>query len=100
MRRLARVVPLAMAVAGLLGAAPALAANGTGVSGKPTVAPQTGGGNGSLDAKTTTLDGGAKVVPTTRTIAHWRGSSTDPTNGVTYSYNMAGSDPFNCSGTG
>jgi hypothetical protein len=46
----------------------------------------------------TTTDGGASVLPTTRTIAHWWGSALDPANGVTYGYNMVGADPNNCSG--
>ena len=51
----------------------------------------------ALQAKTTTI-GGAPVLPTTRTVAHWWGSTTDPHNGVTYGYNMVGADPDNCSG--
>src|SRR5258705_6003019 len=46
----------------------------------------------------TTIEGGADVLPTTRTIPHWFGQTTDPNNGVTYGYNMVGSDPNNCSG--
>src|SRR5215212_8540150 len=42
--------------------------------------------------------GGADVLPTTRTVAHWFGSTLDPNNGVTYGYNMVGADPYNCSG--
>ncbi|HEU0027137.1 MAG TPA: hypothetical protein VFQ25_08480 [Ktedonobacterales bacterium] len=51
----------------------------------------------TLKAMTTTM-GGADVLPTTRTIPHWWGSTLDPSNGVTYGYNMAGADPDNCSG--
>jgi hypothetical protein len=51
-----------------------------------------------LRALTVTV-GGASVLPTTRTIPHWWGSTFDPHNGVTYGYNMAGSDPNNCSGS-
>jgi hypothetical protein len=51
-----------------------------------------------LQASYTTI-GGADVLPTTRTVAHWWGSSLDPSNGVTYGYNMVGADPNNCSGT-
>ena len=40
-----------------------------------------------LKARSTTI-GGASVLPTTRTIPHWFGQTTDPTNGVTYGYNM------------
>lgn len=53
----------------------------------------------SLKAMTTTI-GGASVLPTTRTIPHWYGQTTDPNNGVTYGYNMVGSDPYSCSGAG
>ena len=47
-----------------------------------------------------TTVGGAQVLPTTRTIAHWFGSTLDPNNGITYGYNMVGADPNNCSGSG
>ena len=50
-----------------------------------------------LRAMTTTI-GGASVLPTTRTVQHWFGSTLDPHNGVTYGYNMVGADPNNCSG--
>lgn len=50
-----------------------------------------------LRALTTTI-GGASVLPTTRTVAHWWGSAVDPHNGVTYGYNMVGADPNNCTG--
>ncbi len=53
----------------------------------------------SLQALTTTV-GGASVLPTTRTVTHWWGSTLDPNNGVTYGYNMVGADPNNCSGSG
>lgn len=36
---------------------------------------------------------GADPLETDRTIPHWHGQFTDPTNGVTYGFNMAGSDP-------
>jgi hypothetical protein len=52
----------------------------------------------SMQASTTVI-GGAPVLPTTRTVAHWWGSSLDPTNGVTYGYNMVGANPFTCSGS-
>ena len=51
-----------------------------------------------LHALTTTV-GGASVLPTTRTIPHWWGSTLDPSNGITYGYNMVGADPNNCSGS-
>jgi hypothetical protein len=46
----------------------------------------------------TTTEGGATVLPTTRTVPHWFGTTTDPTNGVTYGYNMVGANPNACSG--
>ena len=52
-----------------------------------------------LRAMTTTI-GGASVLPTTRTVQHWFGSTADPHNGITYGYNMVGADPNNCSGAG
>jgi hypothetical protein len=52
-----------------------------------------------LQANFTTIGGGADVLPTTRTIAHWWGSTTNPDDGITYGYNMVGSDPNNCPGT-
>lgn len=53
----------------------------------------------ALKAMTTTI-GGADVLPTTRTVAHWWGSTLDPNNGVTYGYNMVGANPNNCTGAG
>jgi hypothetical protein len=50
-----------------------------------------------LRAITTTV-GGATVLPTTRTLPHWWGSSVDPSNGVAYGYNMVGANPNTCSG--
>jgi hypothetical protein len=43
--------------------------------------------------------GGANPLPTTRTVAHWWGSSVNPDNGVTYGYNMVGADPNACTGS-
>src|SRR5262245_37767189 len=50
-----------------------------------------------MRALTTTI-GGALVLPTTRTVTHWFGSTLDPNNGIIYGYNMVGADPNNCSG--
>jgi len=36
---------------------------------------------------------GTEPVATDRTVPHWHGQFTDPTNGVTYGFNMVGSDP-------
>jgi hypothetical protein len=51
----------------------------------------------ALQSMTTTI-GGAPVLATTRTVAHWWGSTVDPHNGVTYGYNMVGANPNTCSG--
>jgi len=51
-----------------------------------------------LKAMTSTIGGGAQPLPTDRTVAHWFGSTADPSDGVTYGYNMVGADPNNCSG--
>ncbi|GAA1980189.1 hypothetical protein GCM10009817_21130 [Terrabacter lapilli] len=50
-----------------------------------------------LKAQSITM-GGATVLPTTRTITHWFGQTKDPSNGVTYGYNMVGANPHTCSG--
>ena len=88
---------LAGLATGLLSASPALAA-GTGVSGKPTVKPKPISAS-AFDPTTTTIGGGVSVLPTTRTIPHWWGSTTNPDNGVTYGYNMVGANPNSCSGS-
>src|SRR5215469_14660744 len=86
-RMLAVAVPVA--VGGLLAglAAPSASAASPGpvqVSGKPIF---------------TTL-GGASPLPTDKTVPHWFGSYTDPTNGGTYGYNMVGNgDPRTYTGT-
>ncbi len=73
------------------------AGTGTGgVTGTPTVTPIVLN-DSALKAETTTV-GGATVLPTTRTVPHWFGSSPNPNDGITYGYNMVGSDPFTCSG--
>lgn len=69
---------------------PAFAAGGT-----ATVQPQ---GISNAQALTATV-GGASVLPTTRTIPHWFGSTLNPQNGVVYGYNMVGADPNNCVGS-
>jgi hypothetical protein len=89
---------LAAIAIGLLTATPALA-DKTGISGKPTARPQ------PIDARsfsptTTTIGGGANVLPSTRTLTHWWGSAMNPDDGVTYGFNMVGADPNTCSGSG
>jgi len=66
-------------------------------SGTPTIEPQLIQ-DSQMKALSTT-EGGADVLPTTRTVAHWWGSTLDPHNGITYGYNMVGADPNNCSGS-
>jgi hypothetical protein len=48
-----------------------------------------------MKALSTTI-GGANVLPTTRTVQHWFGSTLNPHDGVTYGYNMVGANPNNC----
>jgi hypothetical protein len=71
---------------------------GTGVSGTPTVKPKPISAS-SFDPTSTTIGGGVSVLPTTRTVPHWWGSTTNPQNGITYGYNMAGADPNSCAGS-
>ena len=52
----------------------------------------------SMKALTTT-EGGADVLPSTRTVPHWFGTAVNPADGVTYGFNMVGADPNNCSGS-
>jgi hypothetical protein len=52
----------------------------------------------SMTALTAT-EGGADVLPTTKTVPHWFGTTTNPDNGITYGYNMVGADPNTCSGS-
>jgi len=73
----------------------ALAASGTVIAAAPSGVPIID--DASLQALTSTI-GGASVLPTTRTVAHWFGTTLNPNDGVTYGYNMVGSDPNNCSG--
>jgi hypothetical protein len=96
-RKLVALLASLAALIAVIGVSGASAGNGgTGVSGTPTVTPQVIN-DSSLQASTKTI-GGAKVQPTTKTVAHWHGSAVDPNNGVTYGYNMVGADPGNCSG--
>lgn len=37
--------------------------------------------------------GGAQPLPTSRTVQHWIGESTNPIDGITYRYNVVGADP-------
>ncbi|MEP6977982.1 MAG: hypothetical protein ABI948_08005 [Thermoleophilia bacterium] len=74
---------------------------GTGAAAKTTNSPKAADIQVMQDAgmsPKTTTEGGASVLPTTRTVAHWWGSTLDPHNGVTYGYNMVGANPNTCSG--
>jgi hypothetical protein len=87
------VVAAAVAALGMgTGAALALAPAATAGT-EPTVLPDS-----SMSPRSTTI-GGASVLPTTKTVAHWFGSSLDPHNGVTYGYNMVGANPNACTGS-
>jgi hypothetical protein len=48
---------------------------------------------GASHAKFTELGGGAPVLSTANTVTHWHGTFLDPHNGVTYGFNMVGTDP-------
>ena len=90
-RKLGLLVVLALGIAALA-ASIASARSGTAAAKPQPIA------DSQLKALTTT-EGGATVLPTTRTIPHWFGQTLDPHNGVTYGYNMAGADPNTCSGS-
>jgi hypothetical protein len=96
MERSTRRLLMAGAVGAALAASflPAVSATAEPNPGEPKVI-----SDDSLSARTTVIDGGAKVLPTTRTVAHWNGHTVDPHNGVDYSYNMVGANPNTCSGT-
>ncbi len=68
-----------------------------GVTGTPSVTPIPLN-DSSLKAEDATV-GGASVLPTTRTVPHWFGTTANPNDGVTYGYNMVGADPNTCSGS-
>jgi hypothetical protein len=75
-------------LAGVVLALPFLApAASAGTPPAPTAVPDS-----AIHASTITV-GGAKVLPTTRTVAHWFGTALNPDNGVTYGFNMVGADP-------
>jgi hypothetical protein len=65
--------------------------------GTPTVPPVPVNDSQLQAVGRTIVVGGADVLPTTRTIPHWWGSTLDPVDGVKYGYNIAGADPIACS---
>ena len=84
-----------MFVTAVVTAVAAIAASGNVMAAPPPGIPVIS--DAQLKASSTTL-GGATVLPTTRTVAHWFGQTLDPSDGVTYGYNMVGADPNNCLG--
>ena len=88
MHRLAKLSAITAAVAtsvALVGAAPAAFASGS--AGTATLPVMDPAGAQFTEAA------GATPLATDKTIPHWNGSFTDPTNGTTYGYNMVGVDP-------
>jgi len=81
-------------IAAMLTASPSVHA---GASAVPAVSEPQLIDDAAMTAKSVRM-GGADVLPTTRTIPHWWGSSVDPNNGVSYGYNMVGANPYACSG--
>jgi len=81
----------------LFGASAALMLSSVAVAANPPSSEPQVVDDSSLKAVTLT-EGGATILPTTRTIPHWHGQTTDPNNNVTYGYNMVGADPNNCTG--
>jgi hypothetical protein len=73
-----------VAAAAALLIVPANSAAGGVLPGLPTADPS---------APADTVVSGQVPVANARTIPHWHSQFTDPTNGVTYGYDMAGSDP-------
>ena len=81
------------AAAGLVAATGTASAGGSAATTEPAVL-----GDASMHAKTTTI-GGASVLPTDRTVAHFFATANNPDDGVTYGYNMVGANPFSCGGS-
>jgi hypothetical protein len=86
---------IAVAAVAVAGAAALIAVTGTASAGttNPVVVDDS-----AVSASTTTM-GGASVLPTDRTVAHFFGSAANPSDGITYGFNMVGADPNNCSGS-
>ncbi len=88
LRRATRRLALAAGAALVL---PALATSAHAQTGSAASAPLQLA-DSAVRASTTTI-GGASVLPTTKTVAHWFGTATNPDNGITYGFNMVGTDP-------
>ena len=83
-----RIVPRVTVLAGLTLAVPFLVSTASaGTTPAPVVVPDS-----AIHASTKTI-GGARVLPTTKTVAHWFGTADNPNDGVTYGFNMVGADP-------
>jgi len=83
---------------GLVAVVAAIAASSAAAgTGTPTVQPRLVD-DAQAQALTTTI-GGADVLPTTRTVPHWWGSTFDPHDGIAHGYNIVGADPNTCSGS-
>ena len=83
-----RIVPRVTVLAGLTLAVPFLVSTASaGTTPTPVVVPDS-----AIHASTKTI-GGARVLPTTKTVAHWFGTADNPNDGVTYGFNMVGADP-------
>lgn len=80
----ASAVPLVAALA-----LPSALASGAGTNSPPVIS------DANLNASFITV-GGAAPLATDRTVAHFAASSFNPTNNVTYDYNMVGSNPATC----
>jgi len=81
----------------LVAAASLVVAAGAATAGTPTTSEPQVISDDALKAESVTM-GGATVLPTSRTVAHWYGTQKDPADGKTYGYNMVGADPHSCSG--
>jgi hypothetical protein len=88
-RKLGLLLGLAVIAVAVVGTASAASSN----SSIPVIK------DSQLQADYTTIGGGQPPEPLTRTITNWWGESTNPNNGVTYGYNMVGSNPNTCSGS-
>lgn len=88
-RKLGVLLGLALVAVAVVGTASASSAKSSAV---PVIA------DSQLNASDTTI-GGSQLLPTDRTIPHWFGQTTNPTNGVSYGYSMVGADPNTCAGS-
>jgi hypothetical protein len=88
-RKLGLLFGLALIAVAVVGTASA----GTSTSSIPVIQ------DSQLKAEFSTVGGGADVLPSMKTVPHWWGSTANPDDGITYGYNMVGSDPNACAGS-